>query len=344
MLYLYDMHLVNRLTVEVSEALDKKLVRLDGTAGGFTFRVTACARFGGLTEFNQSGPPGLGWWAGHAGPVVVNWPAGQPLTETIWHGTAEFRRLVRACFPRPAPMPQFIGPPEWRITTFARRLGLLPPHPPPPPQPVLPFRPHFSERQTQLLLAALVEHYLADGRPNGSPDEFRQVARVIERFADGVPTADDRKAAAPVIGHAYLSGSEMILSDYSPSSARSLFQYAHLDPDVAPQMLVQGLFPERCQAGCDLLRDILGDPFRPVQFAPRWRSETVTALAEGIYQERAFDRLPILADALEEAECDDERILAHCRGPGPHARGCWVVEGLRRSAGTLKSETASPSL
>jgi hypothetical protein len=49
-------------------------------------------------------------------------------------------------------------------------------------------------------------------------------------------------------------------------------------------------------------------------------------VGESIYADRAFDRLPILADALEEAGCTDADILAHCRGPGPHARGCWVVD------------------
>ncbi len=61
-------------------------------------------------------------------------------------------------------------------------------------------------------------------------------------------------------------------------------------------------------------------------FQPAWRSETVVALASGIYAERAFDRLPILADALEEAGCNHPDVLAHCRGSGPHARGCWVVD------------------
>ncbi|MEO2092077.1 MAG: hypothetical protein ABGY75_21700, partial [Gemmataceae bacterium] len=75
-----------------------------------------------------------------------------------------------------------------------------------------------------------------------------------------------------------------------------------------------------------LLRCIFGNPFQPVAFADSWRSETVVALAAGIYAERAFDRLPILADALEEAGCDHPDVLAHCRGPGPHARGCWVVD------------------
>ncbi|MBA4064130.1 MAG: hypothetical protein C0501_10535 [Isosphaera sp.] len=64
----------------------------------------------------------------------------------------------------------------------------------------------------------------------------------------------------------------------------------------------------------------------PEILKPAWRTSTVLALAQGIYGERAFDRLPILADALQDAGCEDADILAHCRGPGPHARGCWVVD------------------
>jgi hypothetical protein len=50
------------------------------------------------------------------------------------------------------------------------------------------------------------------------------------------------------------------------------------------------------------------------------------ALAEGIYADRAFDRLPILADALEDAGCDAAELLTHFRGPGVHARGCWALD------------------
>lgn len=75
-------------------------------------------------------------------------------------------------------------------------------------------------------------------------------------------------------------------------------------------------------------RDIFGNPFRPVAFSQKWRSDTAVSLATGIYADRAFDRLPILADALEEAGCDHPDILTHCRGPGPHVRGCWVVDAV----------------
>jgi hypothetical protein len=72
--------------------------------------------------------------------------------------------------------------------------------------------------------------------------------------------------------------------------------------------------------------DIFGNPFRPVSFLPEWRTSTVLALATGIYEEKAFDRMPILADALMDAGCSNEDILSHCRGPGPHTRGCWCVD------------------
>jgi hypothetical protein len=86
--------------------------------------------------------------------------------------------------------------------------------------------------------------------------------------------------------------------------------------------------PEEKHIQRELLRCIVGNPVRPVTFDPRWITETAVALAAGIYTERAFDRLPILADALEEVGCDNADVLAHCRGPGPHARGCWVVDGV----------------
>jgi hypothetical protein len=75
-----------------------------------------------------------------------------------------------------------------------------------------------------------------------------------------------------------------------------------------------------------LLRDIFGNPFRPVAVDPAWLTGTVLALAQATYADRAFDRLPILADALEEAGCDDEQLLGHFRGLGPHVRGCWPVD------------------
>jgi hypothetical protein len=75
-----------------------------------------------------------------------------------------------------------------------------------------------------------------------------------------------------------------------------------------------------------LVREIFGNPFRPVDLNPAWLTSTVVALATGIYQDRAFDRMPILADALQDAGCENDDILNHCRQLGDHVRGCWVVD------------------
>src|SRR5262249_31103144 len=77
-----------------------------------------------------------------------------------------------------------------------------------------------------------------------------------------------------------------------------------------------------------LLRDIFGNPFRSVAVNPAWRTANVIALAQAIYDDRAFGRMPILGDALEDAGCDNGDILNHCRASGEHVRGCWVVDLL----------------
>jgi len=76
-----------------------------------------------------------------------------------------------------------------------------------------------------------------------------------------------------------------------------------------------------------LVRDIYGpNPFRTPAFDPRRRTPDVLGLSRRIYDERDFAAMPVLADLLEEAGCDDAGILAHCRGPGPHVRGCWAID------------------
>jgi hypothetical protein len=89
------------------------------------------------------------------------------------------------------------------------------------------------------------------------------------------------------------------------------------------------------QRECDLLRDIFGNLFRPVPLSPAWRTPQVVALGQAAYEERELPsgkldvaRLAVLADALEEAGCDQADILNHLRGPGPHVRGCWAVDLL----------------
>lgn len=76
-----------------------------------------------------------------------------------------------------------------------------------------------------------------------------------------------------------------------------------------------------------LLHDIFGNPFRPFTFASEWRTDTATAIAAQMYESRDFSAMPILADALQDAGCDSDDILSHCRDPQQiHVRGCWVVD------------------
>ncbi|MCE9561748.1 MAG: hypothetical protein K8U57_06795 [Planctomycetes bacterium] len=78
---------------------------------------------------------------------------------------------------------------------------------------------------------------------------------------------------------------------------------------------------------CNLVRDVVGNPYHPIARGPSWLTSTVVALAEGIYQERAFDQMPILADALQDADCDNTVILNHCRDEKlTHVRGCWALD------------------
>jgi hypothetical protein len=186
-------------------------------------------------------------------------------------------------------------------------------------------------------------HLMADERS-------RNAVEVCERYADGLATRQERDGAygpariavddtlalpnadRPWINHnvaAYHAGlaavwllSENIASWESSTEAAKAVRGAagrHSNADAVG--------PERfCQAV--LLRDIVGNPFKPRAAGTAWRTTSMLALARSIYEERAFDRLPILADALDEAGCDDADMLIHCRQPGPHVRGCWVVDLL----------------
>jgi hypothetical protein len=93
--------------------------------------------------------------------------------------------------------------------------------------------------------------------------------------------------------------------------------------------------PELAARLAALLRDVIGNPFRPVSVERDWISPTALALAQVAYEARSLPggeldpaRLAILADALEDAGCNEDEMLGHLRSPGPHVRGCWMVDLL----------------
>jgi hypothetical protein len=156
---------------------------------------------------------------------------------------------------------------------------------------------------------------------------------LLERVAEGRGTFHDAAAVSEVmheLGNTWA---------YPQGSAAGAFHWA-LDPDdaIATTVMIQFVSAARGRLGPydlpihnwsdqpRLLRDIFGNPFRPVQFDSRWRTSNVVDLTRTINEERTFERLPILADALMDAGCADEQILKHCRSKGPHLRGCWAVD------------------
>ena len=86
--------------------------------------------------------------------------------------------------------------------------------------------------------------------------------------------------------------------------------------------------PAELQQQAAVLRCILGNPIHSVALDPAWQTSTVRQLAEAIYEDRAFERMFVLGDALEDAGCSNDDILEHCREPVSHAKGCWVIDLL----------------
>jgi hypothetical protein len=166
------------------------------------------------------------------------------------------------------------------------------------------------------------------------PYEFRELNRwvpaavaVSEAFADGAATTDQLWAARAARG-----GPHNIALDVCRTNAHATLNVFAASVNILRESDLR--FPVNATA-CVYLHEVMGNPFRPVPIAPAWltwNDDTVRKLAQTVYDDRRYDLLPILADALEEAGCGNTTILAHCRGPGPHARGCWVVDLLLRKA------------
>jgi hypothetical protein len=155
---------------------------------------------------------------------------------------------------------------------------------------------------------------------------FRTAVEVAEKFADGNASGKDLIAAKKESGAALeISGLRGITGTvlWGLGSAWSTTRNA-ITAAIYPTWVFTD-HPDR-KRHVSLLADLFGNPFRTLVVDPSWQTQPAIHIAEGIYTDRAFDRLPILADALEEAGCTDADILAHCRSDGPHVRGCWVVD------------------
>jgi hypothetical protein len=196
-------------------------------------------------------------------------------------------------------------------------------------------------------------------------DRSRRAVEVTERYVDGLAALSELRTADEAATDAYNDATgafyRMRTDSSPPASTRPYAAAMHVtDPRVwrlhgpadcaassgfknrrgpSDQADVDAATALERVAQAKLLRDVIGPlPFRPVPLDPAWlawHDATIPKLAEAAYDDRDLPsghldahRLAVLADALEDAGCSDPEILGHCRGSGPHVRGCWVIDLL----------------
>jgi cell wall assembly regulator SMI1 len=167
-----------------------------------------------------------------------------------------------------------------------------------------------SVRKFQLFVAACYHDWL------GAGDETDLLCDALERFADGLI---DTPALRGALEDFWLARAEPGVP--ASEGFGTLYHAAAAGaPEGLVPHIVRGAAPE-------LVREIFLNPFRPVAFDLAWRTSDVAALARGIYDRYALDGLPVLADALQEAGCDNDDLLNHLRDTSrPHVRGCWALD------------------
>jgi hypothetical protein len=193
-----------------------------------------------------------------------------------------------------------------------------------------------SDRKLRLFAAACCRCL-----PFGKDERFRHAVAVTEQYADGrVTKAALRRARQAVRAARY----ELPAGDAEGRGEWGVYWLAEVAAtenayaavgDEVSRLVNEGILSmpgESRSSICSLLRCVFGPlAFRHVTLDPavsRWNDGTVRRIAEGIYQDWTFDRLPVLADALLDAGCEDEQLIQHCRRPGPHYRGCWPIDHI----------------
>ncbi|QDU94089.1 hypothetical protein [Lignipirellula cremea] len=155
---------------------------------------------------------------------------------------------------------------------------------------------------------------------------FRIAVEVAERFADGQASrkelAQSKKDSGAALERSGLQGVTGV-----PQNAKGC-AWSSTRTVGSAAMYPLWVFNSESEKGQQLalLRDIFGNPFQQVSFDQSWQTLSVVTTAHSIYDQREFERMPELGEALEAAGCTDSQILEHCRQAEPHVRGCWVLD------------------
>jgi len=204
-----------------------------------------------------------------------------------------------------------------------------------------------SPRQFRLLLCAYYRIFwgiLVEA-------EYREAVEAAEKYLEGQSTEFDLNEVYLKARTAHWMRNPQTNRDvdYRTWSRLYLAQVAAAPDDRINRLATHSETPiagwsepsEQRNCFCFLLREVFGNPFRPVVVDPSWVTSTVQALAGAAYENRdlpsgtlQLDRLAVLADALEDAGCTSPAVLVHLRTLGPHIRGCHVLDLILHQNGT----------
>lgn len=166
------------------------------------------------------------------------------------------------------------------------------------------------------------------------PDDVRQIADVIEHHAQGREGGKALRAARAAVRVASRAAQPTWSPDGYPPDAWERYSAVAVvvsAVEVREQLQAWGSgspsWPTWAEQA-DLLRDLFDNPFRPTELDPRWHTSDVVRLARVIRADRAFELMPILGDALQDAGCDLPAVLEHCSGGCRRVPGCWLVDAL----------------
>jgi hypothetical protein len=182
-----------------------------------------------------------------------------------------------------------------------------------------------SERKARLFACACCRGFWVAERDS----RIERAVDVAERYADGLADTVEVKEARK--GAKEASALDRVRRDpiYRACGSLAINEDIHRAAECCAQFAPQAMpcWPEEgAERVFAILRDIFGNPFRPATFSAAWKTDTALPLARQMYESRDFSAMPILADALQDAGCENDDVLNHCRSDGVHVRGCWVCD------------------
>jgi hypothetical protein len=181
---------------------------------------------------------------------------------------------------------------------------------------------YLKHKAVQPVVEALARHY-ADPK---KPDKAFDSAKIRKLHATLHEYASSRSGALRGVAFGLIAAAEplSVMKELDESFEYLVFSCTY---DIAAGVEKDEPPSSESAMQADIMREVLGNPLKPVVIKPVWLTDTVVAMARQVYQGEDFSAMPILADALQDAGCEQTEILKHCRDEKQtHVRGCWVLD------------------